>query len=74
MQHPLWTPSVEQINRSNLARFTEFVNHNLDRQLPLDYTALYDWSINHPGEFWQAIWDFSGVRASQRGEIGRAHV
>ena len=31
------------------------------------YPQLYDWSIDRPGEFWRAIWDFAGV-TGHRGE------
>ena len=29
------------------------------------YPALYDWSVEKPEEFWQALWEFGGVVASQ---------
>ncbi|WP_246135404.1 acetoacetate--CoA ligase [Pararhodospirillum oryzae] len=37
-------------------------------QSPLPhYDALWQWSIDHPAEFWSAVWDFCGVIGS-RGE------
>ncbi len=59
--NPLWTPSPQQVAQSNLAAFMK----------PLglaDYDALYDWSIAQPAEFWEAVWRFADIRASQTWE------
>ena len=32
-----------------------------------DYDALYRWSIEHPGDFWEALWEFAAV-AGDRGD------
>jgi len=54
---PLWTPSEERIERSTLARFARFVDHD-----PHDYDALWRWSVDDLEGFWQAVCDFFGVR------------
>ena len=29
-----------------------------------DYEALWSWSVDHPDEFWAALWEFFAVRSS----------
>ena len=57
---PIWTPSLFRIADANLTRFMAFVEAR-DVRVP-DYEALYRWSVAEPAAFWQAIWDFCGVR------------
>lgn len=64
MTKPLWTPSAEQIAKSNMTRFREMVNtrHAITLQ---DDTQLYDWSIAEYAEFWNDVWDFCGVQGDK---------
>lgn len=57
---PLWTPTQEQINMSNLACFMSFVNQTF-RQNIQNYPQLYAWSIKEPANFWLAVWRYCGV-------------
>jgi acetoacetyl-CoA synthetase len=67
MDRPLWTPSAERVERANLTRFMRFV---ADRRFirATDYQTLYSWSVEHPAQFWVAMWEFAGVRAATRGD------
>jgi len=39
---------------------------NADSNLGLNgYEELHAWSVNHPGDFWSACWDFVGVSGSK---------
>ena len=61
---PLWQPSDDRINASNMLRFT----HQLTSQLGLifsDYDELHQWSIENPELFWQQLWTFTNIRASK---------
>ena len=58
---PIWKPSQERVARANLTRFM----HEHAPQCP-DYAALYTWSVNHPEEFWPAVWRFCGIVAEDR--------
>ena len=63
MKKPLWSPSKDRRLQSNMWRFTEFVNK--EHALELDgYQELYRWSIDNTPEFWEAVWRFTGVKAS----------
>lgn len=64
MSEKLWEPSPERILNTNLTRFQKFVNakHRLSLQ---DYSDLYDWSISQAPSFWEAMWEFGGIKASR---------
>ncbi|MBI5016094.1 MAG: acetoacetate--CoA ligase [Deltaproteobacteria bacterium] len=64
MSKLLWTPSPERIARTNLTRFLEAVNRSTSFALT-DYDRLYEWSINQVPAFWEAVWAYADVRASQ---------
>ena len=52
----LWRPSPAAIAEANLTRFAQALG-----LAPPDYAALHRYSIDHRGEFWQAVWDFCDV-------------
>ena len=64
MTEPLWTPGPDRAAGTNLARFSRYAadRHRLDLG---DYADLHRWSVEEPGQFWQDVWDFSGVVAHQ---------
>jgi len=60
---PIWTPSLLRLADANLTRFMAFVT---PRGAPdADYRALYQWSIEQPGAFWEALFEFAGVIAER---------
>ncbi len=58
----LWRPSPAAIADANLTRFAARLGF-----APPDYAALYRYSIDRRGEFWQAVWDSCGV-VGERGD------
>lgn len=65
---PIWTPSPERIARANLTRFLELVRQR--HGLALDgYEPLHSWSVAHPLAFWDALWDFGGIRGVKGGRV-----
>ncbi len=58
-EQPLWQPTPEQIERSNLACFMTGLAKKHGRFD--DYASLYRWSIEQPEAFWAAAWDYCGV-------------
>ncbi len=65
MAAPLWTPSSTSIKNSNLSAYLRFIQgeHGLSFD---DYTQLHQWSVEKSEDFWESIWQFSGVTASRR--------
>ena len=64
ISQPLWQPSVKTINATNMLSFI----HQLERELGFvfkDYQQLHQWSVDQPQQFWQQIWLYSDIRASQ---------
>ncbi|WP_241386377.1 acetoacetate--CoA ligase [Rhodococcus sp. CH91] len=53
---PQWTPTDVDIEEANVTGFTRFVEERHGLDLP-DYRALWQWSVDEPGDFWQAVWD-----------------
>ena len=67
MDHPLWQPSAQQVEDSNLTRFRRAVNERWGAGLG-DYAALHRWSIERPDRFWRSLWEFAEVIAETTGE------
>ncbi len=53
---PLWEPSGERIAQTNIEAFRQ-------RYCPdaIGSDGLWEWSVEHPGAFWRAVWDFADV-------------
>ncbi len=67
---PLWTPSDDWIEATQLDAFRRDV-----RPQASDSHELWQWSVDEPGEFWRAIWDWCGVigePGERRVEVGEA--
>jgi acetoacetyl-CoA synthetase len=64
MSEALWQPDPDTARRSNLARFADQAGTIAGRDLS-DYAELHRWSVDDPGAFWRAVWDFAGIIASQ---------
>ena len=65
---PLWKPSDERIKRANITRFMAAVRRDHGVCVD-DYASLYRWSIDEPVQFWNALWDFAGIIAANRGRV-----
>ena len=66
MSAPLWQPSADRIEASNLAAFTAEVERRWGVRLP-DFAALHRFSVTELEKFWVGVWDFCGVMAEARG-------
>ena len=56
----LWEPSPEQIARSNIAAFVQFLQEEYGGKSP-SMENLYQWSIENPEQFWRSFLRFSGI-------------
>jgi acetoacetyl-CoA synthetase len=64
MSKPLWQPSSNQVNHSNMFKFALQVETELGLKFS-SYQQMHQWSIDHPEQFWQQVWAFSDIHASQ---------
>ncbi len=63
MQKPLWQPSEERIQSTNMYRFMTRVNQAYNKDFS-DYTALWEWSVDQLEDFWKLAWDFLDIKAA----------
>jgi len=61
---PLWTPSAEKIQNSNLISFIIRVNEKYTLTIS-NYHELYQWSVDCRESFWETVWEFGGIIASE---------
>lgn len=59
---PIWTPTEAEVKNSQIARFGELVATKYGASTST-YLELWEWSVNHLGEFWSALWEFFDVRS-----------
>ena len=63
MAKKLWSPSRERIEASNMYQFMQSVNARFSQQFSR-YDQLYQWSVEHIADFWEAWWSYAGIKAS----------
>lgn len=63
MSEPIWKPSAEAIEHSQLTAFMSQVSKKYGLQFS-DYHSLHQWSITHPEEFWTQVVQFTGIEFS----------
>ena len=59
----LWTPTPEWVEGTNLVHFMKWLHAERGLQFA-DYRALWRWSVEDIDDFWQAIWDYYGIKSS----------
>ena len=64
MANLLWQPSEKRIKNTHMYRFMTGINEKFGKNFST-YDELYQWSIQNIPDFWAAMWDFAGVRASR---------
>ena len=64
MSKLLWKPSGDQVKQTNLYRFMNVVNEKYAQDFN-DYASLYKWSIDHIADFWETMWGFADIIASE---------
>ncbi len=69
MAQPLWQPRPEQIAKSNMTAFARKLEADWGVALP-DYAALHRFSVEAMEKFWSSVWEFCGVVAETRGNVG----
>ena len=60
MSRPLWSPSRERLEGSQLREFWRHAETETGRRFA-SYEALQRWSVESPDVFWRLAWDFCGV-------------
>jgi len=63
---PHWVPGQARIEQANLTRFAREAIGRWNLGLN-NYPDFHRWSVKQPEQFWQSVWSFCGVIASDRG-------
>ncbi len=63
MIEPLWQPSDQRIQSTNMYRFMMRVNERFNKAFT-EYTPLWEWSVENLEEFWDLAWHFMDIKAS----------
>jgi acetoacetyl-CoA synthetase len=63
MTDPIWSPGPVRRQTANIRRFIDLARAELDPGV-YEYGDLHRYSVENPGEFWRAVWDFCGVVGS----------
>ncbi len=66
MSNPLWVPDQARIEQANVTRFAREAIGRWNLGLN-NYPDFHRWSVKQPEQFWQSVWSFCGVIASDRG-------
>jgi acetoacetyl-CoA synthetase len=61
--NPLWQPSEEQIQHSNMQEFVQQLQANLGLNFA-NYQELHQWSVDQPEQFWEQVWQYSQIISS----------
>ncbi|MFX3693326.1 hypothetical protein ACJBPP_11175, partial [Streptococcus suis] len=56
---PLWIPSEERVQTSNLQQFIQHIN--MQGEAVETYQQLHQWSVADKKKFWLEIWQFCDV-------------
>jgi len=67
MEKFLWEPSNTKKEKSLLEDFSKFINLKSN----YNYKTLWNWSVDHPEEFWSKFWDYSKIIGDKGKEIIR---
>ncbi len=61
---PLWEPTAQDRERAEMTRFMRWAGERTGHAFT-DYGELWEWSVSEVEEFWAAVWEYCGVRASR---------
>ncbi len=59
---PLWQPSEADIQKTQLYQFMQLIEKEYSVHFE-NYSAFYQWSIQHLGDFWENIWKFCKIQS-----------
>lgn len=62
----MWRPSPQQIEAAHLTKFKQKIETTSGRKFD-DFGALHDFSVTQPEHFWEAVWEYCGIKAETRG-------
>ena len=64
METYLWKIDRAKLGRTNLAKYSNFIEKNYKVSSVNDFNKIWKWSVDNPPIFWKSIWDFTKVKGS----------
>ena len=65
METYLWNINKNNLNKTNLAKYSDFINRNYKVNSGGDFNKIWRWSVDDPNFFWKSIWEFTKVKGNQ---------
>ncbi len=62
-ERPIWSPPEKMVEQSNLKAFMNELQSTRNLSFEV-YDSLWEWSVQNPEEFWEAIWKFADIRSN----------
>jgi acetoacetyl-CoA synthetase len=56
----LWQPDETTRRQAHLSRYMQWLGEEKKQSFP-DYAALWQWSVELPGAFWESVWQYFSV-------------
>ena len=69
---PLWEPSQARIAGASVTAFARAAIREWGLKFNT-YPEFYRWSVDRPEQFWQSLWDYTGVKSAVRGKRVLVH-
>lgn len=66
MSQAIWKPSQSRVENSNMWEFMQTINQLTDANFS-NYQELHQWSINNRAAFWDSVWCYADIKASNKG-------
>ena len=66
MNKPLWAPSNERIEASNLSTFDRYLKTNYKLNFKNNYEELWKWSVSKNSDFWPKLIKFLDIKFEGR--------
>ena len=66
METYLWKINEKKLNKTNLKKYSDFINKNYKVDANKNFNKIWKWSVDNPKIFWKSIWDFTKVK----GDLG----
>jgi len=64
METKLWEIRKTELKKTNLTKYSNFINENYKISSDGNFNKIWKWSVENPESFWKSIWDFTKVKGS----------
>jgi len=71
MEKHLWKINKERLNKTNFAKYSDFIKKSYNVNAGTNFNKIWKWSIDNPKIFWKSIWDFTKVKGLQGNSLLR---